>query len=53
MQTQDSKKTVTEAQANAEQPAERRPNESGTVRVEAHMRIFDPKTQTTFVEGRA
>lgn len=29
------------------------PNEAGTIRVEAHMRIFDPKTGQTLVEGRA
>jgi hypothetical protein len=36
-------------------PAEtqRRPNEQGTISVQAHMRIFDPKTQKTYVEGRA
>lgn len=31
----------------------RKPNETGTISVQAHMRIFDPKTQKTFVEGRA
>lgn len=31
----------------------KRPNDQGTVSVQAHMRIFDPKTQKTFVEGRA
>lgn len=31
----------------------RRPNETGTVSVQAHIRIFDPKTQKTLVEGRA
>lgn len=31
----------------------RRPNEKGNVTVQAHMRIFDPKTQKTYVEGRA
>ena len=31
----------------------RRPNETGTISVQAHMRIFDPKTQKTYVEGRA
>jgi len=30
-----------------------RPNETGTVSVQAHFRIFDPKTQKTIVEGRA
>jgi hypothetical protein len=40
-----------------EKPADklpvRRPNEQGTISVQAHMRIFDPKTQKTYVEGRA
>ena len=44
-QTADSKPTT-------EQPA-RRPNETGTISVQAHMRIFDPKNQKTYVEGRA
>ena len=30
-----------------------RPNENGIISVQAHMRIFDPKTQQTFIEGRA
>jgi hypothetical protein len=34
-------------------PATRRPNETGTISVQAYMRIFDPKTQKTLVEGRA
>ena len=32
---------------------ERRPNESGSVQVDAFMRIFDPKSKEVFVEGRA
>jgi hypothetical protein len=37
------------------QPAQKpkKPNETGTISVQAHMRIFDPKTQKTYVEGRA
>lgn len=31
----------------------KKPNETGTISVQAHMRIFDPKTQKTYVEGRA
>jgi len=31
----------------------RKPNETGSISVQAHMRIFDPKTQKTYVEGRA
>jgi hypothetical protein len=30
-----------------------RPNETGSISVQAHMRIFDPATQKTYVEGRA
>ena len=37
----------------ATQSVARRPNETGTISVQAHMRIFDPKTQKTYVEGRA
>jgi hypothetical protein len=44
-------KQSVEAQQKAA-PA-RRPNETGTISVQAHMRIFDPKTQKTYVEGRA
>jgi len=40
-----------ETQQKAAPP--RRPNETGTISVQAHMRIFDPKTQKTYVEGRA
>jgi len=31
----------------------RKPNETGTISVQAHFRIFDPTTQKTIVEGRA
>jgi hypothetical protein len=31
---------------------EKRPNESGTISVQAHVRIFDPTTQKTLVEAR-
>jgi hypothetical protein len=30
-----------------------RANDTGTMSVEAHIRIFDPKTQEVFLEGRA
>ena len=39
--------------ANPEQKQPQRPNEQGSFSVEAHVRIFDPKTQQTFVEKRA
>jgi hypothetical protein len=37
----------------AEQQKPARPNETGSISVQAHMRIFDPKTNKTIVEGRA
>jgi len=40
-------------QAAAPAAKARKPNEQGTVSVQAHMRIYDPKTQKTYVEGRA
>jgi hypothetical protein len=41
-------------QPTAQAPvAPRKPNETGSISVQAHMRIFDPKTQKTYVEGRA
>lgn len=41
------------AQTTAKPAAPKRPNEHGSISVQAHMRIFDPKTQKTYVEGRA
>jgi hypothetical protein len=43
--------TKPETQAAQQKPA--RPNETGSISVQAHMRIFDPATQKTYVEGRA
>jgi len=37
---------------NPEQKS-RKPNETGTIHVQGHLRIYDPKTQKTYVEGRA
>ena len=34
-------------------PRVTQPNESGSISVQAHVRIYDPKTQKTYVEGRA
>jgi len=34
-------------------PQPKRPNETGTIYVQAHVRIFDPATKETFVEKRA
>ena len=46
---ENNQKPVTVPQA---QP-QRRPNEHSHISVQAHLRIFDPKTQKTYVEGRA
>ncbi len=46
----------TQQKPQVEQPKQaqpRKPNETGSISVQAHMRIFDPKTQKTYVEGRA
>ena len=31
----------------------KRPNETGTISVEGHVRIFDPNTKQVYLEGRA
>lgn len=31
----------------------RKPNESGAIVVQAHMKIFDPVSRQVYVEGRA
>jgi len=46
-----STKTTDTAQKQEQKP--QRPNETGTISVQAHMRIFDPATQKTYAEGRA
>jgi hypothetical protein len=33
--------------------ANKRPNDTGAISVEGHVKIFDPKTKETFVETRA
>ena len=43
----------TKSVAPAVQQKPARPNETGTISVQSHMRIFDPKTNKTYVEGRA
>lgn len=48
MQKDQTKTPVTPAK-----PAPRRPNETGSISVEGFIKIFDPKTQETFVEKRA
>jgi hypothetical protein len=34
-------------------PAPKKPNDTGSISVEGHVRIFDPKTKEVFVEKRA
>ena len=36
-----------------QQPAPKRPNETGSIRVEGFVKIFDPNTKEKFVEQRA
>jgi len=36
-----------------EAPVEKRPNDTGSIRVEGFVKIFDPNTQEKFVEQRA
>jgi hypothetical protein len=36
-----------------QQPASKRPNETGSISVEGHVRIFDPNNKEIFVEKRA
>lgn len=43
----------TTAQKNVVQPQANKPNDKGNVTVQAHMKIFDPKTKEVYVEGRA
>ena len=38
---------------NPSTAAAKRPNETGSISVEGFVKIFDPKTQETFVEKRA
>lgn len=34
------------------QTAQKKPNETGSISVQAHLKIFDPATNRTYVEGR-
>jgi len=40
-------------QTNQNQPLPKRPNETGSIRVEGFVKIHDPKTKEVFVEKRA
>lgn len=40
-------------QATQTKPAPKKPNETGSIRVEGFVKIHDPKTKQVFVEKRA
>ena len=42
-----------ENQQVPQQPAPKKPNDTGSISVEGFVRIFDPKTKEVFVEKRA
>jgi len=46
-------KNQTTKQNITEKTPQRRPNDTGTVSVQAHVRISDPQTKQVFVEKRA
>ena len=46
------KKQINHVQ-DTKKPAQRRPNETGSVSVQGHIRISDPQTKQVFVEKRA
>lgn len=46
-------KNQTTQQTATEKSTESRPNDTGTVSVQGHIRIFDPQTKQVFVEKRA
>jgi hypothetical protein len=39
--------------ANTQKKPAAKPNEHGSIVVQAHMKIFDPQTKKVYVEGRA
>lgn len=41
------------AKVETKPAAARKPNDVGSVVVQAHMKIFDPESKRVFVEGRA
>jgi len=44
---------TTQTQPVAQQPAPKKPNDTGSISVEGFVRIFDPETKEVFVEKRA
>lgn len=45
--------TNTQKPQTQQQSASKRPNETGSISVEGHVRIFDPNNKEIFVEKRA
>lgn len=45
--------TTPTPQTPANTQAPKRPNDTGSISVEGHVRIFDPKTKEVYVEKRA
>jgi hypothetical protein len=43
----------TQKQPILQQPAPKKPNDTGSISVEGFVRIFDPETKEVFVEKRA
>lgn len=52
MNQKDSDKQQT-SEAVKQQPAPKKPNETGSISVEGFVRIFDPNSKEKFVEKRA
>jgi hypothetical protein len=44
---------ATQTQPVQQQPAPKKPNDTGSISVEGFVRIFDPETKEVFVEKRA
>jgi hypothetical protein len=44
---------TTQNQPTPQQPAPKKPNDTGSISVEGFVRIFDPETREVFVEKRA
>ena len=44
---------TTSKQPEQSQQAQKRPNDTGSIRVEGFVKIFDPNTKEKFVEQRA
>jgi hypothetical protein len=44
---------TTQNQPAPQQPAPKKPNDTGSISVEGFVRIFDPETKEVFVEKRA